>query len=349
MSGTRIAVSAASLPWLAAAFRGLRCMLWLGLPVLAACVESRTAPALICEQPTFAFGEVPAGAEVRHSFVLVNTLDRPLTIEKVKPSCGCLVSEGYERLLAPGATTSIEVRLETKELRDETHKDVYVMTEGGGARLTLTMTGKVIRPVDYSPALGLIWSRLSEVHAPPLTATLTNHTGQPWDLRLADDGMRDSFDLSLVELVPGERSEITVTPTGEFPLGATLEELRLVTGLADAPELRVPLRIFRPHDLEVVPPRLDLRPSPDADHLVSVIVRHNAVEAFRVLSARASDDAIATEVRENEAGDDVVSIRVPRELCSDALEAEVVLLTEGDDKHAEIVVPIRAAVDRKGS
>ena len=52
-------------------------------------VPAENAPDLSCEEFVWSFGEVPSGTEVRHSFEIVNTGDRPLHIDRVETTCGC--------------------------------------------------------------------------------------------------------------------------------------------------------------------------------------------------------------------------------------------------------------------
>jgi hypothetical protein len=50
------------------------------------------------------FGQIPEGSPVSFSFEVKNTGQQPLTIEHVKPSCGCTIADYTEEEIAPGET-----------------------------------------------------------------------------------------------------------------------------------------------------------------------------------------------------------------------------------------------------
>lgn len=55
------------------------------------------------------FGEVKAGSTNTCQFIVTNTGDKPLIIEKVSASCGCTTPKKPEKPIAPGKSDIIEV------------------------------------------------------------------------------------------------------------------------------------------------------------------------------------------------------------------------------------------------
>ena len=60
------------------------------------------APRLVCEQPTFEFGELDESAVVEHEFVLRNAGTAPLNITSVRAACGCTVASLQDPIVQPG-------------------------------------------------------------------------------------------------------------------------------------------------------------------------------------------------------------------------------------------------------
>jgi hypothetical protein len=71
------------------------------------------APRLQLLEDAYNFGVVNQGEVVKKEFVLKNTGDQSLRIDRIVPACGCTVSTLEKNELAPGDQTSIQVALDT--------------------------------------------------------------------------------------------------------------------------------------------------------------------------------------------------------------------------------------------
>ncbi len=69
-----------------------------------------SAPRVAIENPDFNFGPVTIGDALTHSFVIKNAGSKPLVITDIVESCCCTLARLVERQIAPGASTSLEVR-----------------------------------------------------------------------------------------------------------------------------------------------------------------------------------------------------------------------------------------------
>lgn len=85
------------------------------LPAEATPTETPVSKAAFSED-TYAFGEVKFEVPAKHTFRFTNTGSEPLTIEKVKPSCGCTATNYSKEAIAPGAEGFVELTYNAKKV-----------------------------------------------------------------------------------------------------------------------------------------------------------------------------------------------------------------------------------------
>ena len=66
------------------------------------------------DQTLFNFGNIQQGEVVNHTFKFTNTGSEPITIQSASASCGCTVPTWSKDPIAPGASTQIVVKYDTK-------------------------------------------------------------------------------------------------------------------------------------------------------------------------------------------------------------------------------------------
>lgn len=75
------------------------------------------------------FGKAAAGIILQHDFVLKNESGRTLKIIGINTSCGCTVSKVKKEMLAPGETTEIEVKFNTRGYSGAVRQFIFVNTD----------------------------------------------------------------------------------------------------------------------------------------------------------------------------------------------------------------------------
>jgi hypothetical protein len=75
------------------------------------------------------FGNVKHGDIVQHDLVFKNETNKVLNIKAVNASCGCTVPNIKKKTLAPGESTAIEVKFNSKGYSGEIKQFVYVNTD----------------------------------------------------------------------------------------------------------------------------------------------------------------------------------------------------------------------------
>lgn len=85
-------------------------------------------PELKFDNESHEFGDIQSGTAVSITFTFANDGDEPLTIEKVKTSCGCTVAKLEKRTYQPGEKGTLEVTLNAKRLLGHIQKRVHVIS-----------------------------------------------------------------------------------------------------------------------------------------------------------------------------------------------------------------------------
>lgn len=78
---------------------------------------------------TWDFGKVKHGEVVRHGFTLRNEGAKTINIKSVSTSCGCTASEVSKKALAPGDSTTIDVKFNSKGYSGPIKQFVFVNTD----------------------------------------------------------------------------------------------------------------------------------------------------------------------------------------------------------------------------
>jgi len=104
-------------------------------------------PTITPVEKTYDFGSITQGDVVVHDFVVKNTGDQKVVIEKVKASCGCTAVAPEKNELEPGDSTSIKVSFNSHGRMGVQKKYVYVYSNDPNHQVVrLSFTTKVLHP-----------------------------------------------------------------------------------------------------------------------------------------------------------------------------------------------------------
>lgn len=114
-------------------------------------IPAVAAPELECDTTEYDFGTRVEAKQIIHEFILHNGGDSPLKITKVKNCCG--VSAKVEPMeIPPGSNAVCRMVFNTNNRYGLQNKQVLLSTNAGNKRyLSLTMTGTLLKPVEFSP------------------------------------------------------------------------------------------------------------------------------------------------------------------------------------------------------
>ena len=106
--------------------------------------QLRNAPHILLDSEEFDFGQCYIGDVIEHGFTIRNIGKSPLSIHKVKTSCGCTTSDLEKNTLEPGESTRIKARFNTYGKRGGQVKEIFVITnDPEQPKVTLKIKGKV--------------------------------------------------------------------------------------------------------------------------------------------------------------------------------------------------------------
>ena len=86
------------------------------------------APRMKFEKTEHDFGNIKKGSIVETEFTFTNTGKSPLNIRKLKPNCGCTVSNLDKYDFAPGEKGTIKVKFNSAGRRGNQQKSVVIFT-----------------------------------------------------------------------------------------------------------------------------------------------------------------------------------------------------------------------------
>ena len=93
------------------------------------------------------YGEIAKGSDGLRVFEFTNTGDAPLIVSNVKSSCGCTVPSKPDGPVAPGESSTIEVKYDTKRI-GPIRKTVTVYSNADQPIVSLKIKGKVLSTVE---------------------------------------------------------------------------------------------------------------------------------------------------------------------------------------------------------
>lgn len=93
-------------------------------------------------EDTVDYGTIAKGSDGLRVFEFTNTGDAPLIISDVKSSCGCTVPKKPEGPIAPGASSSIQVKYDTNRV-GPIRKTITVISNATEPMVALKIKGDV--------------------------------------------------------------------------------------------------------------------------------------------------------------------------------------------------------------
>ena len=137
--------------------------------------EPGKPPEIKFKTPVYDFGKARAGAEVVHDYEFENTGKGPLEILNVKPGCGCTTAGEHTRVVMPGETGVIPIKLKPGSNAGPVNKRITVKTNipGKDGTITLEIKGTVWSPVQVTPRSAAFGRLTPDTLKSGMTRTLT--------------------------------------------------------------------------------------------------------------------------------------------------------------------------------
>lgn len=107
----------------------------------------RTNAKMTFESMTVDYGTIENGAEPLRLIKFTNTGTEPLVIKNARGSCGCTVPTWPKDPIAPGQSSSMEVRYDTKRT-GRISKSITITTNEGPENHVIQVVGDVLPPKE---------------------------------------------------------------------------------------------------------------------------------------------------------------------------------------------------------
>lgn len=211
------------------------------------------------------FGPVPRGAKVRHAFTLRNTLGEALTILDVHASCGCTTGKAAATVVAPGASTTIEAEMDTRNFVDRkvTALIITLVTASGKqAEARLMVASTILSDIVLNPGT-IDFGAVARGQAPKRTLTVERLGGEGWKVERMVSKSK-AIDFAKTNIVETGRVAdrvvytLTVALRPDAPAGLVRDEIRIRTNDREAPSIPVLVTADVQATLSASPPILAL-------------------------------------------------------------------------------------------
>jgi hypothetical protein len=314
-------------------------------PAAAPAPEPKTGPLIACDQPVFDFGQRRNEAGVQYAFTVRNAGNEDLKITKIQTTCGCTTASAGNMTLAPGAKTSIDVKLDFKGRRGLQHKAIYVHSNDPHKPvLTLTMKGAIFRDVDVVPMQIMVMATVNDTNA--VKDVMVYCSGEPLP-RLTGLDTNDvpfcTFEVTERE-ARGEYSLRTVVDAKHLTKVTSLRgKLGLLFSSEAYPRLDVPVNVSIQNPISVMPSLLFMSAVSAGSGPVTrqLYVQSISDPKIEVLDVAVPDPAIKAEFKSLRKG--LWRIKVNNLRVDQALHGKSIDITVRTGKGAEEIlrVPIR--------
>lgn len=304
------------------------------------------APRLELSEPVHDFGTVDAGKTVQHEYILRNTGDAPLHIQRVYSTCSCTVA-GFDKEVAPGARGSIRVELATEgqEGAIAVHLEAYT-NDPENAQLMLTVKADVRAGLVASPGYVrfVVTEGFGEAHAHQVVLARDGRQFAVTGVSSPYSFVEGSFHLAAAdERIAGGAGPqwvIDWTLRSDAPVGPLEDFLEVSFDLAGVEPLLVPIsgRVSPP--FEYTPAVADLGEFTAGEPVRTSVRVRSRSEQGGVTAANTDLAGLSVELVADEGGIWFVVVQAQPDLAPGEIEGVVRIRT--DDRLMPVIeVPVR--------
>ncbi len=259
-------------------------------------------PAIKFDTPVYNYGRIMAGTPVEFVYYFTNPGNGPLEILKVRPGCSCTLMGNYSKIIQPGETGKIPVKLETSKLSgSKTSKSIAVYTNipGPDKEVRLTLVGDVWQGIETEPHVASFGSMtIQEAEKKPVVKVIVvNNMDEPAKI----DNLQSThpaFKPEIRVLEPGKRFELSITLNSTEKTGGISAGIQFDTGVPALPRFSVPVRARIHAPLTVAPGTIVVGAGPRSALNRKVTIANNTTEPVKISDLKCSNEAIKVKLRE---------------------------------------------------
>ena len=240
--------------------RELSGILRINLVLLPLCAYSQvilaqqSSPVIVREQ-SHDFGSIKQGNTVAHTFVIRNTGDKPVRIERMELSELGMTARG-KPLILPGSEGTITVRWDTSRVQGKLSGEaVLYFDDPAQPPIALLLTGVIKPPLEFLPFRAVFLS-LFKGETAESKVTIINNEDRPLAIhRLEPRGQH--FRAAVKTVDSGKVYEINVETLSDTPPGRYREALDVFTNRSERLPIKIAVNILVRENLYTFPDAVD--------------------------------------------------------------------------------------------
>jgi hypothetical protein len=286
------------------------------------------------------FGTVPFGQTQVHHFKVTNTSDRPVHINGVGVSCGCVTATLQSNALRPGESTYVTASMDTKRFIGQKEVTVFVNFAQPFEQVTLAVRAN--RNDNFSKtsdALHLGQVRKGAEGSGAMHVTMRNEGG--FEIRSAASGT--DYVKAAAKLVRRDQSEvvyeISATLKAGLDTGSWTTDLVFTTNSAMLPTIRLPLYVDVVAPITATPATVQFPAVKVGEKKeLSVVVKGD--KPFKILDVKGGDGLITAHADGSEAKQAHVVRLVFQPSEAGDLSKTITVVTDGGAE-GKVTIPVR--------
>lgn len=272
------------------------------------------APKLELSQKEWNFGEVWQGEPIQVELTVKNVGEGPMTIE-VRSSCGCTVPTRPRSPLNPGESDVMKISYNSAKKKGPASQNVTIITNDPTQRSVAFGVKGTVKPLyELKPVDGLVFGALASESSESRTVEIVNKYTDKMNLQLKQGVDTGNFNVTIKELEPGMRYELTAATKPPLSDGKAKAEIVLVTGNEKLPEIKIPINAFVQPPVAIRPAKLFLPKNSPQPLTRSVFVTCNADKPVKITGYKATPESIKVEIPTQPTTDKTASKQLSYEL-----------------------------------
>jgi len=216
------------------------------------------------------------------------------------------MSGQYDRIIQPGESGKIPVKVSTGHGTGPISKSITVVTNVSGAASTISLQikGELWQVIQATPNSALFGNiSAAQTKEGPVVRKLTIVNNGDGPAKLGEmKSTNPAFKGDMKELEPGKKWEMTVTLGTPLPTGVQSGMLELETGTTDLPKLQIACSAYLVADVDVVPNKMMIPAARTVNLQRDFYVRNNGSKPLRVYDVAASNPMMKVGMQETQTG-----------------------------------------------
>jgi hypothetical protein len=302
---------------------------------------NKPEPNIVCEEPTYNFGERSNSETVEHVFILKNSGDLSVEIGHVRASCGCTVAKLSEKIIRPGEQVELSSRLNLRGRRGKQRKRITVHSNDPDTpRMQLYLEGTAVAPMTAHPNRIFFGQLGTEQDA----SRTVNITPGKEPLHVKNVISTDKHFVPELEVVEdGRNYKVHVRTKPPLPQGRLRGHVR-VSFVEDKPDINIPIQASVQGPLAYAPQEIVLAKQGSRPVTRYVVIRPGTVKHFQIKEVQPPADDI--QVKIHPIGGNGFRIELSNMVAGDELHGSELKIMTDAAQMPELSIPIKVLQPR---